>query len=171
MLVLRCTAKLLRELESHPASIDGLENAHGINVWFANLLRLDRRKCVLLTNEKTLFSFFVPGLKREQFRKFGEVFAENLAERLTSEGLGPRQALKLLDDCSEVTITKTNSKSTLGSMNDLALQIEYRIKGYGGIENIDLKRLNRDINRVPMGALDYRYAIESLEDELSRGSI
>lgn len=170
MLVLRCTAKLLRELGCEPACNDDVEKAHGLNVWFVNLLRFDRRKCVLFTNEKTLFSFLVPGLKREQLRSLGEVFAKNLSERLAAEGLGKYEK-KLVGDRSAIAIAKTNSKSVLGSMNDLALQFEYHIKGYGGLENIDLKRLNREINRVPMGALGYRYAIESFEGELSRGTI
>jgi hypothetical protein len=166
MLVLRCTAKLLKELGCEPADTDDVAKAHVLNVWFANLLRLDRRKCVLFTNEKTLFSFLVPGLKREQLRSIGEVFAENLSERLAAEGLGKYEK-KLVGDRSITAIAKTNSKSVLGSMNDLALQIEYHIKGCGGLETMDLKRLNREINRVPMGALGYRYAIESFEDELS----
>jgi len=166
MLVLRCTAKLLRELGCEPADTDDVAKAHGVNVWFANLLKFDRRKCVLFTNEKTLFSFLVPGLKQEQLRSIGEVFVENLSERLGAERLGKHEK-KLMGDRNTIAIAKTNSKSVLGSMNDLALQIEYHIKGCGGLENIDLRRLNREINRVPMGALGYRYAIECFEGELS----
>ena len=170
MLVLRCTAKLLKELGREPTDTDDVAKAEDLSVWFANLLRLDRRKCVLFTSEKTLFSFLVPGLKREQLRSLGEVFAENLSERLAAEGL-EKYEKKLLNDRNTITIAKTNSKSVLGSMNDLALQIEYHIKGYGGLENADLPRLNREINRVPMGPLGYRYAIESFMGELLRGSI
>jgi hypothetical protein len=45
MLVLRCTVKLLKELGCEPACNDDVEKAHGLNVWFVNLLRFDRRKC------------------------------------------------------------------------------------------------------------------------------
>jgi hypothetical protein len=170
MLVLRCTAKLLKEIGREPTDISEVAQAKGLSVWFANLLRLDRRKCVLFTNEKTLFSLFVPDLKRQQLRGLGDVFFEHLSERLAVEGLG-KYMEKFLVDRNAIAIAKTNSRIVLGSMNDFALMIEYHVRGYGGLESADLKRLNWQLNRTIAGPLGNRYAIEAFERELSRGPI
>jgi hypothetical protein len=170
MLVLRCTTKLLKEIGCEPTDTAEVAQAKGLSVWFANLLRLDRRKCVLFTNEKTLFSLFVPDLKREQLRGLGDVFSEHLSERLAAEGFG-RYKDKFLVDRNAIAIAKTNSRSVLGSMNDFALMIEYHIRGHGDLESIDLKQLNWQLNRIIAGPLGNRYAIEAFERELSRGSI
>lgn len=170
MLVLRCTAKLLKEIGREPADTAEVAQAEGLSVWFANLLRFDRHKCVLFTNEKTLFSFFVPDVKRERLRSLGDVFSEGLSERIAFEGFGKYKE-KFLADRNAIVIAKTNSRRVLGSMNDLALMIEYHIRGYGGLENIDLRQLNWKLNRVIAGPIGNRYAIEAFEKELSRGSI
>jgi hypothetical protein len=57
-----------------------------IGGWHSNLLHVERRKCVLFTNDKTLFSFFVPGLKKPEFNHFDELFRQYLFKSLLNEG-------------------------------------------------------------------------------------
>jgi len=52
-------------------------------------------------------------------------------------------------------------------MNDLALQIEVQIQSSGGINNLSLDVVNDSLNRIPMGALNYRYSIEALKSKLN----
>jgi len=56
--IIHCTRKLLKELDvsliepdSYPSNTEGLGN------WYANLLRIDRRKCLIFTNEKPSIHF------------------------------------------------------------------------------------------------------------------
>lgn len=61
MRILYCTQKLLKELNVLPLSDPGeVSSSEGLGNWYANLLRIERRKCLLFTNEKTLYSFLVP---------------------------------------------------------------------------------------------------------------
>ena len=63
-------------------------------------------------------------------------------------------------------VTKTNSRSILGSMNELAFQIKCIIDGMGGLANADLSEIGRELNRVPMSAIKYNISIEELKRRL-----
>lgn len=70
MLTIRCSQKLLKELNVTPG---GGEPQDGyLGGWHADLLRIERRKCVLITNDATLYSLFIPGLRKPEFERFGE---------------------------------------------------------------------------------------------------
>lgn len=47
-------------------------------------------------------------------------------------------------------------------MNDLVGQAEFLIHRAGGLEKADMLRVNMMLNRVPMGALKYHYAVEKV---------
>lgn len=53
--LIHCTQKLLAEIPNN--LIDLAASGDG---WHANLLRIERRKCVLFTHDATLYSVFVP---------------------------------------------------------------------------------------------------------------
>ena len=164
MAILRCTKKLLSELATKPetASLP----VSDLSCWHANLLRIDRRKCVLFTHDRTLYSFLVPGLTKPHFRNFNEVFGQNLFKNLIAEKFPQDQIELFLNDIREIHITKTNSRSVLGSMNDLSLQLKYRISAEGGLSNLSLMNLNHGLNRIPMGAIEEVYSIDALKNLL-----
>ncbi len=58
MAILRCTKKLLSELKTRP--VDSGQSAIALFSWHANLLRIDRRKCVLFSHDQTLYTFIYP---------------------------------------------------------------------------------------------------------------
>ena len=64
MRLIHCTAKLLKELGNPPLQSPDEPNPQGLGNWYANLLRIDRKKCILFTNEKTLYSFLIPRVKK-----------------------------------------------------------------------------------------------------------
>jgi uncharacterized protein DUF6933 len=55
MRIIHCTQKLLKELDVPLVEPENISApAEGLGNWYANLLRIDRKKCLLFTNEKTL---------------------------------------------------------------------------------------------------------------------
>jgi len=169
MATLRCTKKLLSELKLKPAAETKSTGAFGC--WHANLLRVDRRKCVLFTHDKTLYTFFLPGLTKPHFQNFHEVFRHNLFKSLIAENLSQNHIEIFLDEIQEIEICKTNNRSVLGSMNDLTFQLKYHIADEGGLLNTDIVKLNHTLNRIPMSAIKEIYSIYELKNllhELSR---
>ena len=166
MATLRCTKKLLAELGIK--SLDDTESSDDIGGWHANLLRIDRRKCILFTHDKSLYSFFVPGLTKPHFQKFNEVFRQNLFRNLVAENL-PQEYIEIfLEDIREIKICKPNNRSVLGSMNDLTFQLKYQIADGGGLVNADIRKLNHDLNRIPMSAINEIYSIRELKKLLEK---
>jgi hypothetical protein len=165
MSLIRCTQKLLKELRVKPSEV---EPEFGyIGDWHANLLRVERRKGVLFTNNDTLYSIFVFGLKRADFDHLDEIFRQSLFRRLRVEGFSQIQIEKVLEEYQSIHFAKTNNRSVLGSMNDLAFQMEGHIISAGGIRNLGLDALNDALSRIPMGALNGQYGVDELKAKLN----
>jgi hypothetical protein len=96
-----------------------------------------------------------------------EKFRFGLLKSLMSEGLAEKQIEYLLSEHAQVTITKTNSRSVSGSMNDLAIQIKSMIFVSGGLTDVNLAEVNRQLNRIPMSAIKYQVSIVELKRKLS----
>lgn len=165
MLSIRCTQKLLKELKVTPTQEE--QQGGYLGGWHADLFRVERRKCVLITNDLTLYSLFIPGLKKPELEQFGEVFMQHLFKNLRCEGFTQDQIELVLNEYREIKIAKTNNRSVLGSMNDLKSQAEHIIWELGGLLRLDVIELNHKLNRIPMGAIKYSYSIKALKKRLA----
>ena len=159
--IIRCTAKLLTELKTKPTN--GPSQSSAWCDWHANLLRIERKKWVLFTNNQTLYSFFLPSMKKPILENFEEVFRLGLFKSLMTEGFTEPQVEYMLREHQHIAIAKTNSRSILGSMNDLAFQIKSMIYATGGLASADLSEINRQLNRIPMSAINYKVSIDELK--------
>jgi hypothetical protein len=162
--IMKCTTRLLNELGIKPIVIPSQPT--GLSDWHANLLRIDRKKCVLFTNDQTLYSFFILLVKKPSLTEFGHLFRLGLLKSLMIEGLDDPHVGRMLSGNGAIEITKTSSRSVLGSMNDLAFQAKYMIHTMGGLANADFSEIGRELNRIPMSAIKYNVAIEELKQKL-----
>jgi len=85
--ILRSTQKLLDLLDVPARALAAAEP--GDDDWYANLLWLDRRKCLLLAHAGTLFSVFVPGVRKAELHPIGEVVVRLIQHELEAERLAP----------------------------------------------------------------------------------
>lgn len=162
-LLIHCTQKLLAEVPDR--LID--PSAAG-DSWHANLLRFDRRKCVLFTHDATLYSVFVPGLKKPEFDQLDEVFGQRLFKALLWDEFPQTQIERMLDAARSIRCTRSNNRSVLGSMNDIRYHVEDEVGYAGGLEGVDLADLHHRLNRIPFGAIGYRYPVERLQVYLAQ---
>lgn len=142
-MVIRCTARLLKLL----APIEVGEVPSATDDWYANLLWIDRRKCLLVVHADTLFSVFVADVRKPQLAKFGHYVAGTVATELADEGLAP-DCLGPLDP-TEVRMARTASRRVLGFMNDMASMSERISEQAGGIAELDVEALNAFLRRTP----------------------
>ena len=140
-MLIHCTQKLLAEIPER--LID--PSASGES-WHANLLRFDRRKCVLFTHDLTLYSVFVPGLKKPDFEHLDAVFGERLFKALLWDEFSQTQIERMLEACRIVRFTRSSNRSVLGSMNDMRFQIGWMVEDDGGLENLDPVRCHQRLN-------------------------
>ena len=160
--LIHCTQKLLAEIPDR--FID--PSASGES-WHANLLRIDRRKCVLFTHDATLYSVFVPGLKNPDFERLDEVFGQRLFKALLWDEFTQTQIEWMLEACRAIRFTRSSNRSVLGSMNDIRFHIGWHVEDDGGLTSVDLGQLHHRLNRIPFSAIGYRYPVERLQEYLA----
>lgn len=169
MQTIHCTQKLLKELGKPGATIPQSEPRQGLlGPWHANLIRIERRKCVLFTNDLTLYSFLVSEVKKAYLSNFRELFLIHLKVNLIKEGFGSSDTNKVLAEYNEIAIAPTKNRSVLGSMNDFVNQYEFLVARSGGLDRADMLAVNMQINRIPMGALKYHFPIEKVYELFGR---
>jgi len=161
---IRCTSKLLNEIRAEPAVTP--KQLPNLSDWHANLLRVDRKKCVLFTNDLTLYSFLIHMVKESLSVGFGEQFRLGLLKSLMSDKLDELQVKRMLSSQGTVMIAQTNNRSVLGSMNDLVFQIRCLVYSMGGLADANLSVINHHLNRIPMSAIRYSVGIEELKRRL-----
>lgn len=160
-ILIHCTQKLLAEIPDRL-----LDPSASGESWHANLLRIGRRKCVLFTHDTTLYSVFVPGLKKAEFERLDEVFGQRLFKALLWEEFPQTQIERMLEACRVIRFTRSNNRSVLGSMNDIRFHLGWHVEDDGGLASADLARLHHTLNRIPFSAVGHGYPVERLREYL-----
>jgi len=142
-MVLRCTAKMLSLLGTRPRDLVTIEPSD--EDWYANLLWLDRRKCLLLAHAGTLFSVFVPNIRKADLMPIGPSLVPLIHEELEAESF-PRDRMGALDSRT-IALAKTESRTVLGYMNEMARFCEYAVDDAGGLARCNARELNRELRR------------------------
>jgi hypothetical protein len=171
MITIRCTQKLSKELgpkRTRPgASDDPGDPGDGVlGSWFANLFRLERRKCVLLTNDRTLYSVLLHGLRKADFAELGPLLVEALLANLRGDGVPAETVASIGMACHPIVWGPTNSRSVLGSQNELIQTCKLLAKVDRTAEGPDLASLQHRLNRLPLQARDNLYAVGLLREAL-----
>ena len=169
MPLIRCTQTLLKELGTLKAElVEKAQDPGLLGDWYASLLRVERRKCILFTNARTLYAFVVPAVTKDMLRALEGFFCTHLEKNLRAEGFPDDTIRLVLDAHRELQIGKTKSRSVLGSMNDYAYHYKFHVEREGGLTHSDTIGINKKLNEMPMSALDYSNGIRELKRQLER---
>ena len=164
MPIIRCTKKLQREMGLRPADLSTeAPDPSPLGAWYANLLYIDRRKCVLFTNDRTLFNFIVPGVKRADIRKLDQLFLSWLPCVLKEEALPGPVVEQIMAESARVVYGSASDRSVLGSMNDLAFHYKFLVHDAGGVHSAEVPGIIRELNHMPMRALQFVFPVEELK--------
>lgn len=167
MRVLRCTRRALDYLGAaagdlfEPGDVEGV-----LKEWYVNLLRIERRNCLLFAEASTLYVFLVPGVVKRDVENLPALFAEGLRMNLLHDGI-PHDIARRVAEVEPFHLTKTRDRRVLGSMTELAHLYRYHIEAEGGLAHADVQELNRRMNRVPMSMLGMDYSIDAVRRQLT----
>lgn len=166
---IQCTKKLLDELTISKEKTAVISKKPVLlGNWHANLLYVERRKCVLFTHDATLFSFFVAKLIKSDFQNLTAVFLQYLGEALIDADFEKYIPQIMQEYQDNLQITTSSNRRVLGSMNDMVYIIRFSIERDGGLERINPIELSRILNTIPFKAIQYNCAIECLRHNLSQ---
>ncbi len=163
MQLIRCTAKLLNEMGLKSKDLQQQQPTFAfLGQWHANLIHIDRRKCLLFVNDRTLFNFIVPDVGRAQIRELQELFLSSLSCVLSDEGIPVDIKARILSEYAELGIAKSSNRSVLGSAKDLAFHYKVLILDAGGVHSWRVPEIIREMNRMPMQAIVFKFPIIEL---------
>ncbi len=132
--------------------------------WYANLLWIDRRKCLLLTHTGTLFPVFAADVRKRHLRLLGPLVVDLVQTALGQEQF-PADALGALDPDAP-RLARTASRSVLGYMNDMAPTSRLLVDRAGGLQHADLDDLNRSLRRTLHNRDGYHQPLELVAERL-----
>ena len=162
---IQCTAKLLKKLDHKEYATAATSNV--LSAWHANLLRINRKECVLFTCDTTLYSICVLKTNKQFFNNLERIFLDSLVRNLENEKL-QRYIDLVSHEYSQVVFVKSTNRNVLGIMNNMTRFIEYFVHESGGLENTNAFELNSYINRIPFSPIKYQHPIECLQELLSK---
>ena len=163
MFNVRATRKLLKRLGTKPA-----ERPHApttaLGDWYANLLYVGRKQLVLCTNDKSLLSVVLPARGLKEGLHLG--LCEAVRRLLLRIDIPESKVAGELAEMREFSLARTDNRTVLGSMNDLAFQVEVRL-GSGPATSLD--ELALELSDVPCGPLSYAHPAEVTRTLLGTG--
>lgn len=126
--------------------------------WYASLLVLDRRKCLLLTRASTLFAVFEPDVRAAALRATHDLVVQLAERELLHEALSPDVFGELRAE--PLSLAKTTDRRVLGCMNDMAFHCEVAVAKAGSLSAVNVRSLNNDLRRNINSARDYERPID-----------
>jgi hypothetical protein len=149
MLVFRCTKNARQVLGLRDQDLYDGEDAD-LAQWFVDVATFDYQRCLLLTHKPTRYSLWIPGVKRADRDRFGDLFGQHLLRTLRADGFDHMAFERLFRQGHR--FAKTNDRSVLGSMNDHIYNSRWYFHQGGG-RHADVAAINAQLNRTPMGGL------------------
>jgi len=137
MIHLHCTRKLLAKLPlqdngrlqaktSSPWAANDTP-ATRLSDWHANLIRLERRQCVLFVHDTTRFPVFVPALKKPDFAELDYWFADTFMNALLKTGADDKIMTAAHLALGPLVCDNNCNRSVQGTMNQMAQDLEARL--------------------------------------------
>ncbi|MGG3468636.1 hypothetical protein ABES02_14290 [Neobacillus pocheonensis] len=152
MFVIGATQKVLKELQVEANS--DVEILDGLNAWHMNLFKIGRYQCLILVNDLTLYSLVIPGVKKKDFAKIGELLTRHLAENLKADGLDTSLIEKFIEHGDEIIFTKTHNRSVVGAMVEMVKMIQNIYQSGNEImakNPIEINKFNNGLIYSPIG--------------------
>ncbi len=167
--VVRCTGRLLKELRVKPLPVPPSVPAE--RDWHATLVRTGPRKSVLVTHTATLYTALLLYVKRATFDDFATRFHAQARCTLADDGFADHESVLPLEP-PRLLFAKTNNRSVLGSLNELAYLFGAWLEDEPDPTGIGFPRLCGRMNRIPMiGTLGGRYAVDAMGDLLGQKAL
>jgi len=137
-----CTKKITDLLKIVPETYKPEDDTSVLGSWYANLFLVERKKCLIFVNSRTLFSFVVINQTKKDIEQISNMFKRNLLKRLHAESISPDIIARIMKDHEKITICKTSDRRILGSMNELIFHFRVHCEMEEGLAKIDMNKAN-----------------------------
>ncbi|MGF7030987.1 hypothetical protein J2T17_001893 [Paenibacillus mucilaginosus] len=158
LIVLKFTQALLKDMKAVPMECHD-SGELSLFHWHVNIYQLNRRKHIVFINDLSRLCILIDGIRSGQVTRLQEKFLLTLRTYMVSEGIGEAVMDAYLREGSEIMISKTNSRSVLGTMKEATYFTEDDFED-------DLSRLQW-MNRLFYKPIDYRNPIVVFKEAIT----
>ena len=120
-MLIQCTKKLLDELNIKPS----ISEEEPFFSWHANLLTINRRKTIILMNDKNRYVIVLHGLKANDKKNIESIILKAIKEILLDNGIKSEVVDKYLEQASGIVFTKTKDRYTVAKLNKACDTVQF----------------------------------------------
>ncbi|MBO1005898.1 plasmid pRiA4b ORF-3 family protein [Pseudogracilibacillus auburnensis] len=113
-MLIHCTKKLLDELKIKP---EPQEEQDDFFSWHANLITMNRRKTVLVMNNKNRYVVVLHGLNARDFERLDQLIIQAIRESFLHEGIKEEIIEQYVQSAGELIFTKTKDRTSIARLN------------------------------------------------------
>lgn len=164
-MIFSCTKKVRDKIKKYKPILNTKEEISFFN-WYVDSIIVERKKHFLFTNSKTLYSFFFYVGTKKEIENIEVLFEEKLIKSIQNDFQIDIDVLKgIFKENRSYSYHKTNSRSVLGSMNDMKNHLQYHFDDDYGINDYKAEH-NYYLNEMYMGALKYEKPKNIMKEEI-----
>jgi hypothetical protein len=145
---LQLTKTLINRIKPTLSDID-ISEYSDIDNYHCNLLQYDSENVLLITNDTTLYSFVIFGLKSKDFKDIEEVIRQSVFKLIIESGFSRKQFEKILLSMESFIYSKSSNRSVVSTMNEMKKCIGYEL----GQSPLDI---NKTVNNLIFKRIDYQ---------------
>ena len=165
-MIFSCTKKVLDKLKKYKTIKLETEPAHLFN-WYVDLLVLERKTYFLFTNSENLFSFILYAGTKKEHQNIENLFEQKLRETIIREISSSEDVInKAFPSEENYKFTKTNSRSTLGTMNELKHDAKVILNYNSGKMSKEYDRINHTLPRIIFRSIQYDKPLDRMKEAL-----
>ena len=114
-------------------------------------------------NSKTRYVFVLGQVMAKDIKKLDEMIYAGIQQNLESDGINSSFIEQYMQQLDGIEYMKTSERPILGQMNDSIYYVE-SVQEYDGMLNIP--KINRKLNKVPMLKLPLFYSTRTMIQEM-----
>lgn len=114
-MLIQCTKKLLDELKKKPE--EQVEEEGLLTSWHGNIINLNRKKTLVLVNDKNRYTIVLHGLKAKDLKKLDDLIVSAIKETFKSEGIKDEVIEQYILAARKLKYTKTKDRKMVARMN------------------------------------------------------
>src|SRR5690625_4519430 len=120
MLLIQTTKKLADQLNVKSTKDQIIQN-DSLYAWHTHLFVVDRRKYVIVMNNKSRYNFVMGNLVKKDFIRYGSLVKEGIKENLIADGFSDQIVENYLEQCDDTNFAPTSDRSIISQMNEMIL--------------------------------------------------
>lgn len=163
-MIIQCTKKLLDQLKKNPET---LNEEKALISWHANLIIVNRRKTVVLVNDKNRYAIVLHGLKANDFKNLYGIILQSIRNTLEQESINNDVIEQFIDSAKNFTYSKTKNRTLVSRMNK-ACETVYFLEKLIDNDSIYQTALSIKLSRLLVGdgKKDYIYPNQEMYKDL-----